>query len=422
MPGAAIKACSKALSVKNTGSVCNESMGPTAMLIAVPPGTKWQASDLPSFVALVLLNMHAPKAQRWYVLFGPSIPIRRITNNKEADVIFTGDDGVQILIRKGVLNRAFGTTEGGLCFAKAAASFDKSGYSFIEVDNACQIMNRINADKSYSALKSTFVYSPSVDVADLKNPMFINFALSIKSEEYVNNGVIFQMDDTSLLDLVGLLDVTVYQNGATTTAGATRATATETLAIGATGDTVDIKVAGLSLAATPVVQTVTETTPTLLAAKVAAAITANAAINGGYTAAAAVAVVTISAPASKGASLNTTSPTATITGTITATPAAFTGGVTGTAVLKFGIQTECGEDDLIAELGATLVNANLVKITNGAGAPVTPSQVVIVSGVGNATIPYLADTYSVGLADTTTLYAADVEGYEETEPAVIVVS
>lgn len=422
MPGAAIKACNKVLAIKNTGSVCNESMGPTAMLIAVPPGTKWHASDLSAFVALVLLNMHAPKAQRWYVLFGPSIPIRRIVNNKEADVIFTGEDGVQILIRKGVLNRAFGTTEGGLCFAKAAASFDKAGYSFIEVDNACQIMNRINADKSYSALKSTFVYSPSVDVADFKNPMFTNFAISTKAEEYVGNGVIFQMDDTSLLDLVGLLDVTVYQNGAVTNSGSTRATGTETLAIGATGDTIDIKVAGVSLAGIPVIQTATETTPTLLAAKVAAAITANAAVNGGYTATPSVAVVTISAPANKGASINAVAPTATIAGAITATPAAFTGGVTGTAVLKFGIKTECGEDDLIAELGVTLVNAALVKITNKAGAVITPSLVAIVGGVGNATIPYLADTYSVGLADTATLFAADVEGYEETEPAVIVVA
>lgn len=421
--GAAIKACNKALTIKNTGSVCNESMGPTAMLIAVPPGAKWQASDLPTFTALVLQNLHASKAQRWYVLFGPSIPIRKIANNKEADVIYTGEDGTQILIRKGVLNRTWSTTEGGLCFAKAAASFDKSGYSFIEVDNASQIMNRINSDKSYGALKTTFVYSPSIDAPDFKNPMLTNFALSIKPEEYIGNGIIFQMDDTSLLDLVGLLDVTVYQNGAVTNAGATRATATDTLVKGATGDTVDIKVLGVSLAGAPVIQTVTENTDTLLAAKAAAAITANAAVNGGYTAVNAAGVLTISGPASKGASINAVVLTATITGAITATPGgAFAGGVTGTAVLKFGIKTECGEDDLIAELGAKLVNAALVKITNSAGATITPSLVTIVGGVADATIPYLADTYTVGLADTTTLFAADIEGYEETEPAVIVVS
>jgi hypothetical protein len=421
--GAAVKACNKALTIKNTGSECNESMGPTAMLIAVPPGATWPKSTLANFTDYVSQQLHAPKGQRWYVLFGPGIPIRRITNNKEADVIFTADDGTQIFIRYGVLNRTFSTTEGGLCFAAALQSLNKSGYSFIEVDNASQIMSRVNTDKSYSALKTTFVYSPSIDLPDFKNPAFTNFAISTKPEEYIRNGVIFQMDDTSLLDLVGLLDVEVYQNGAVTTAGATRATATDTLVIGATGDTVDIKVLGASLAGAPVIQTGTETTATLLAAKVAAAITANAAVNGGFTAVNAAGVLTISAPASKGATINGTVLTATITGTITATPGGpFAGGVTGTAVLKFGIQTECGEDDLIAQFGATLVNSTLVKITNSAGGAVTPSAVTIVGGVGQATIPDIADTYSVGLADAGTLFAATIEGYEETSPALIVVS
>lgn len=421
--GAAVKACNKALTIKNTGSECNESMGPTAMLIAVPPGATWPASTLDDFTAHVSAQLHAPKASRWYILFGPSIPIRKITNNKEADVIFTADDGTQIFIRYGVLNRTFSTTEGGLCFAKALQTLNKSGYSFIEVDNASQIMSRINTDKSYSALKTTFVYSPSIDLPDFKNPAMTNFAISTKPEEYIGNGVILQMDDTSLLDLVGLLDVEVFQEGAVTNTGSTRATATDTIVIGSTADTVDIKVGGVSLAGAPVTQTGSETTATLLAAKIAAAITANAAVNGGYTAVNAAGVLTISAPASKGATANGLTLTATIVGTITVTPGgAFASGVTGTATLKFGIQTECGEDDLIAQFGATLVNATLVKITNSAGGVITPSSVTIVSGVGNAVIPYLADTYSVGLADAGTLFAADIEGYEETDPAVIVVS
>lgn len=421
--GAAVKACNKALTIRNTGSTCDESMGPTAMLIAVPPGATWQKSDLADFTNFILGKLHAPKAQRWYILFGPSIPIRNIKNNKEADVIYTADDGTQIFIRYGVLNRTFTTTQGGLCFAKALQSLNKSGYSFIECDNANQIMARINSDKSYSAVKTTFVYSPSIDVADLKNPAFINFALSIKPEEYIGNGVILQMDDNSLMDLVGLLDVEVDQAGAVTNAGATRATATDTIVKGNTGDTVDVKVGAVSLAGAPVTQTVTETTDTLLAAKIAAAITANSAVNGGYTAVNAAGVLTISAPASKGAVANGYTLTATIVGTITATPGgAFAGGVTGTATLKFSIQTECSEDDLIAEFGATLVNATLVQITNSAGAMVTPSSVSIVGGVGNAVIPYLADTYSVGLADAGTLFAGGVEGYEEVVPALIVVS
>lgn len=203
---ALVSACNKALTIKNTGSECNESMGPTAMLFAVPPGATWQNSDLTDFTSFVLGKIHAPKAQRWYPLFGPGVPIRKITNNKEADVIFTADDGTQIFIRYGVLNRTFSTTEGGLCFAQALQSLNKSGYSFVEVDNASQVLNRKNTDGSFAALKTTFVYSPSLDLADFKNPAMLNFAISIKPEEYIGNGVISQMDDSSLLDLVGLID------------------------------------------------------------------------------------------------------------------------------------------------------------------------------------------------------------------------
>lgn len=420
---ALISACQKGLSIRNTRSECNDSMGPTARLIAVPPGATWQKSDMANFTAYVNTQLHAPLGERWYVLFGPEVPIRRITNNKESDVIFTADDGTQIFIRYGVLNRAFGTTEGGLCFAQAIQSLNKSGYSFIEVDNATQVMMRKNSDGSYSAVKTTFVYSPSIDLADFKNPAFTNFQISIKPEEYVGNGVIFQADDSSLMDLVSLLDVSVIQDGAPTTTGATRATATDTIVIGATGDSIDIKTGGVSLAGAPVVQTVTESSATLLAAKIAAAITANATVNGGYTAVNAVGVLTISAPADKGAAANTTTLTATIVGAITATPGgAFAGGVTGTAILKVDIQTSCGQTDLIAEFGTNLVTAALMTVANSAGAPITPSLVAIVGGVAQLTIPYLADTYTIGLASATALLAAGIDGYEEVTPAIIAVS
>jgi hypothetical protein len=215
--GALISACKKGLSIKNMRSECNESMGPTARLIAVPPGAFWAKSDMTDFTTYVQERLHDAKGARWYAFFGPDVPVRRITNNKEADVTFTADDGTQIFIRYGVLNRSFGTTEGGLCFAAALQSLNKSGYSFIEIDNANQVMVRVNTDGSYSALKSTFVYSPSPDLADFKNPGFTNFSYSIKPEEYVQNGVIFQADDDSLLDLLSLADTEVTDAGASST-------------------------------------------------------------------------------------------------------------------------------------------------------------------------------------------------------------
>jgi hypothetical protein len=216
MSGALIKACNKSASIANTGSECNDSMGPTSMMYAVPKGLKWTATDLLTFGTYLETHIHADKTTRIYPLFGPSVPIRKITTSKEADVIPVMDDGTPIFVRYGSLTRAFSTTEGGICFAQALQSLNKSGYSILEVDNANQILMRQNDDGTYSALGTTFMYSPSPDLADLKNPGFTNFQVSYRPEEYVGHGVIFQ-GDSSISDLIGLYDTDVIDAGASTT-------------------------------------------------------------------------------------------------------------------------------------------------------------------------------------------------------------
>lgn len=418
---AIIRACLKGATIKNTGIECNESMGPTAMLYAVPPDKVWHDSDLVNFTEWLVTAIHAPIGQRIYPLFGPEVPIRKITASKESDVIPVQDDGTPIFVRYGTMTRSYATTEAGICYAEHLQSLNKSGYSIIEVDNANQLLMRLNEDGSYSGLRCTFMYSPSPDLADFKTPGYVNFQITFTPAEYVGFGVIFQGDST-VSDQVGLIDATVFQEGAPVPTGGTRATATDTIVIGATGDTVDIKVGGVSLAGAPVTQTVTETTATLLAAKIAAAITANAAVNGGYTAVNAAGVLTISAALDKGALANGLTLTATVVGTITATPGgAFAGGATGSVILKVGIETTCGEQDLIAEFGVTLVSATLLLVTNSAGALVTPSLVAIVGGVAQLTIPYLADTYTVSGAAAAALLAVNIDGYELSTPAMIVV-
>lgn len=214
--GALIKACQKSGSIKNTGSECHESMGPTTTLFAVPPGVKWTKSDMTNFTTWLTTQIHAPKATRIYPLFGPSVPIRKITLSKESDVIPVMDDGTPIFVRYGSLTRAFATTEGGICFAEALMSLNKAGYSIIEVDNADQLLFRANDDGTFSALKTTFMYSPSPDIADFKNPGFTNFQISYRPEEYVKNGVIYQ-GDSSITNLLGLLDAVVTDAGSSTT-------------------------------------------------------------------------------------------------------------------------------------------------------------------------------------------------------------
>jgi len=215
--GALIKACQKSNSIKNSGSECHDSMGPTAMLFAVPPGAKWTETEMADFKAYLTTQIHADKASRIYPLFGPSVPIRKITLSKESDVIPVQDDGTPIFVRYGSLTKAYATTEGGICFAEALMSLNKSGYSIIELDNADQLLFRDNGDGTFSALKTTFMYSPSPDVADFKTPGYTNFQISYRPEEYVKFGTIYQ-DDSGISDLVGLLDAAVTDaTGSTTT-------------------------------------------------------------------------------------------------------------------------------------------------------------------------------------------------------------
>jgi hypothetical protein len=214
--GAVISACKKAENIKNTGPVCKEMMGPPSFFILVPPNAKWTKTEQQTFADYVKEQVHAPKATRWYPIFGPQVPIRRVTLNKTADVIFTADDNTQIFVNYGVLNRAFGTTEAGLCYAEALMSFLNSGYSTIEGDVNNQIMHRKNTDGGFSGLRTTFMYAPSPDTADFKNPGFVNFQISVDPKEYVQNGFIGQMDDSSLMDIVGLMDVAITQAAAPT--------------------------------------------------------------------------------------------------------------------------------------------------------------------------------------------------------------
>lgn len=207
--GAVIKACKKSLTIKNTGIECSATMGPSSMLYAIPPGVSWTQEDLDGdFTQWLEEQIHADKTVRIIPLFGPEVPIRKITLNKESDVVPVQDDGTPIFIRYGMLTRMWGTTEGGLCYAEALQSLNKAGYTFIEIDNAYQILMRANEDGTFGGLKTTFMYSPSPDLPDFKNPGYIYFQITFSPQEYVGFGVIMQGDAT-MADLQGLIDTEV---------------------------------------------------------------------------------------------------------------------------------------------------------------------------------------------------------------------
>ncbi len=214
---ALIKACLLlAAAVQNTGKECDISMGPTAMLIAVPKGTVITSEDLEDPINWLETLIHEQKKKRAYPLFGHEAPIRTIQNNKEQDVLVTLDDGSTTFVRYGFVNRMFETTSGGICYAKALESFAKANYNFIEVDIEGKVLLRRNVDGTYGALRTDFAYSPSPTLADFKNPYKNNFQISYNPDDYIKNGVIFAGGE-ELLSKMGLIDAKLVKVSAIST-------------------------------------------------------------------------------------------------------------------------------------------------------------------------------------------------------------
>lgn len=211
---AIIKACSVDNSVKNTGKECDIAMVATAMLIALDPTVTFTLTDLADPVTWLTGLIQQRKA---FPLFGFEAPIRNITNEAENDLIVTLDDGLKVFMRYGIYTRTYETTSGGLCYAKALASFLNSGFRIIEIDQQGQFMARKNNDGTYSGLITDFMYSPAPKMADFKtNPYLNRFQTSQSPLEIVNNGAIFK-NAIALLSMMGLTDTEFSQQGAGTT-------------------------------------------------------------------------------------------------------------------------------------------------------------------------------------------------------------
>lgn len=215
--GAIVKACNITNTPKNTGKQCDIAMVATSMLIAMQRGVTFDDNDLSDPVSWLTTLIHQKKA---FPLFGLNAPIREITNDTEGDQIVTLDDGLKVFLRYGLYNRSFSTTSGGLCYAEALQSFLNSGYDIIEIDQQGQMLARKNANGTYSALLTDFMYSPAPVLADFKTTPFKNrFSYSFSPIELVENGIIFK-GASALLSMQGLIDAEI-------TKGATAASTTK---------------------------------------------------------------------------------------------------------------------------------------------------------------------------------------------------
>lgn len=211
------KACTFTASVKNTGKVCDTAMTAAAMIIMVDPKLKWTLSDMEDFDAYVATQVHLRKM---FPLFGLNAPIRNVINNQETDVTATLEDGLQVFIRFGILNRTFETTSGGLCYAEALNSFLNSGFKVIEIDSLGQTLMRKNSDGTFSGLITDYIAPATPQLADFRNPYKNRFSYSFSPVEMVTNGTIMK-GGSSLLSMMGLIDSYLYEAAEGTTTDVT---------------------------------------------------------------------------------------------------------------------------------------------------------------------------------------------------------
>jgi len=203
---AIVKACQFQNTIKNTGVECNIMLGPTAMIIAIKRGQTFTDADLADPVSWMTNLIHAAKSSRVFPLFGQNAPIREINNDKEQDILVTLDDGSKVFLRYGFYSRTFGTTSGGLGYAKALQGLNKSGYSFIEIDQQGLVLCRDNGDGTYSGLVADLTYSPAPTLPDMKSNVFKNhFLLSYSPQELVSYGIVLE-NGFPLLQLMGLIN------------------------------------------------------------------------------------------------------------------------------------------------------------------------------------------------------------------------
>lgn len=412
-----INPCNLSLNPKNTGVDCDSALLATALLIFLPQSARWTDADVlaapynGNFTAFVEAKIHAVPSQRWFPIFGNSAPINVITEANEADVTETLDDGSVIFIRYGKANRTFATTKGGYCLAQKLMQFPQ-GYSFIEFDQDGKGARYQPNPGVYAGFPTIMLKGLSPDMAGMKTSFKNKLMITFDKVAYFVSGKLLAPDSTeNILAVNGLLDVDTTLFSGPTLAGQTAPTGgTSTVVRGATNDTIDIKINGVSLAG-PVIQTSSETTDTLLAVKIKNAINAATATNGGITATNAAGVLTYVIPGTFGASLNTLSPTAVLVGTVAATHTAFTGGVTGTAVVQIDIFTDCADTDMVATYPTQIVAPTNFVITDALGNVITKT-IAIVAGHLQFTIPELPGTYTITPAAAATLKANGIIGFE----------
>lgn len=210
------EACSVTTSIKNPGGGCDKMLGPSKGLFAGPTDLVIPAGTT-DIVAYMKQQIHAGPGARVYPIANFIRPLFDMQVTAAQPVKETSPyTGEEIRIRSGTENRVYKTKSGGLCLAKAWASFANSGLGFMDIDGAGLYTLFKNSDGSYSFITALNMGGGGFDTATGTTVFKNNFPLSYDPDQYINAKVF--SNGFGLLSLKALEDVDVTAGTQTQTA------------------------------------------------------------------------------------------------------------------------------------------------------------------------------------------------------------
>jgi len=412
----------------NTGGIrCAESPG-VAQHWAVWGGklTPEQLAVAATLKSTLIAHSKLSKSAANKLFLMPAIQNKE--NRREGNQETTLTNGLKIITREGLpgFRWSFFTSQAQL---KELRKFNGYVLPVIICDNKQNTWGAIDGDGNFVGRQATIYFEGLMAGADdnVKGMAYVEIGF-IDAQESYDNQYFIKTPFSWQTTFKALIDVQLVQKAApeaVALVSGTAATATVTVTnVGSDGDTINVFwPGGTSLTAGTVAKTASESTVTLLAAKIKDAINAATGTHG-YTATNSAGVITITAPVSAGATLNTVTPTRSIVGGITTTAAAGTGGVTAVTagtIFKVGLKVDAGQAGVMADLyeeykdSALGSSHALYNCRNASGVAQTVESVDANDSGEYFEVKVLATTagdYVLGCDTPTALDAANVVGIE----------
>ena len=206
--------------VVNTGTECNDAMGPTALILLGDNSIEFTPEQVAGgMLATLETAIHAAGKARVYPLFGNNAPIRDIQNTNGDNILEEMPDGSTAFVRSGKFTRLFLTKEGGDCLAKILYQMNGASLGFIEVDANNKVKMRKLANGNYGFIPVNMIDAPLPSLASFSEVFKNAFRMNFDPKYYVKEAVTF-VSTEDLTGLQGLINAGVL-------AGTTPSTTTD---------------------------------------------------------------------------------------------------------------------------------------------------------------------------------------------------